>query len=320
MKSGPRIASILFTDIVGSTEHMARLGPSESATARGRHFSGIRGALAVHRGHEVKTMGDGFMASFDSAGDAVSCAITMQRAIARDNEQRGAEDRVGLRIGLSADEVSVESDDFFGMPVVEASRLCGVARGGQILLTDVVRMLLGWGGLHEIEPLAPVQLKGIPQPVSVCQANWDAEGDSSLRVALAEDNVLLREGIVRVLEGEDMDVVLQVDNADDLMAGLKAARPHVALMDVRMPPTHTTEGLVAATTIRSEYPEIGVLVLSAEIQPRAARRLLDEGTDGIGYLLKERVGDIAELTTAIRTVASGGSAIDPAVVAKLGVA
>ena len=101
---------------------------------------------------------------------------------------------------------------------------------------------------------------------------------------------------------------------------MPATRPHVVLMDVRMPPTHTTEGLIGRATIRAEHPEIGVLVLSAEVQPHAARRLLDDGTDGVGYLLKERIGDVAELIAAIRTVASGGSAIDPAVVARLAAA
>jgi class 3 adenylate cyclase/CheY-like chemotaxis protein len=316
MRTTTRTVTVLFTDIVGSTDLMARLGASSAEGLRARHFSSIRGALAVHRGSEVKTLGDGFMAIFESAGDALGCAVTMQRAVTRDNDHR-EDGGFGMRVGLSAGEVTQDGDDFFGMPVVEASRLCGAAEGGQVLISDVVRLLVGWGGMHQIEPLAPIELKGIPQPLSICQVNWDAEGDSALRVAIAEDAVLLREGIARVLESEGIEVVLQTDNADALLAGLAATRPHVALMDVRMPPTHTTEGLLAAARIRAEHPEIGVLVLSAEVQPRAARRLLDDGTDGVGYLLKERVGDVAELTAAIRTVASGGSAIDPAVVARL---
>ena len=316
MGATTRTITALFTDVVGSTDLMARLGSKAAESMRARHFSSIRGALAVHRGREVKTLGDGFMAIFESAGDGLACAVTMQRAVIRDNGQRD-DGGLGMRVGLSAGEVTQEGDDFFGMPVVEASRLCAAAQGGQILASDVVRMLVGWGGMHHLEPLAPLELKGIPEPVSVCQVNWDGDGDSALRVAIADDAVLLREGIARVLESEGIEVVLQTDNADALLAGLSATRPHVALMDVRMPPTHTTEGLTAAARIRAEHPEIGVLVLSAEVQPQAARRLLDGGTDGVGYLLKERVGDIAELTAAIRTVASGGSAIDPAVVARL---
>jgi class 3 adenylate cyclase/CheY-like chemotaxis protein len=316
VRTTTRTVTVLFTDIVGSTDLMARLGTSAAEGLRARHFSSIRGALAVHRGSEVKTLGDGFMAIFESAGDALGCAVTMQRAVARDNGNR-EDGGFGMRVGLSAGEVTQEGGDFFGMPVVEASRLCAEATGGQVLISDVVRLLVGWSGMHQIEPLAPIELKGIPQPVGVCEVNWDDEGDSALRVAIAEDAVLLREGIAHVLESEGIEVVLQTNNADALLAGLGATRPHVALMDVRMPPTHTTEGLVAAARIRMDHPEIGVLVLSAEVQPHAARRLLDDGTDGVGYLLKERVGDVGELTAAIRTVASGGSAIDPAVVARL---
>jgi class 3 adenylate cyclase/CheY-like chemotaxis protein len=315
MQTTTRTVTVLFTDVVGSTDLMARLGASAAESLRARHFSSLRGALAVHRGQEVKTLGDGFMATFESAADGLACAVTMQRAVTGDVRQR--EGGLGMRVGLSAGEVTKQDNDYFGLPVVEASRVCNAAESGQILASDVVRLLVGWSGMHRLEPLAPMELKGIPEPLPVCQVDWDPVGDSSLRVAIAEDAVLLREGIARVLESEGIEVVLQTDNAEALIAGIPGTRPHVALMDVRMPPTHTTEGLIAATRIRAEYPEIGVLVLSAEVQAQAARRLLDDGTDGVGYLLKERVADVAELTAAIRAVASGGSAIDPAVVAKL---
>lgn len=145
-------------------------------------------------------------------------------------------------------------------------------------------------------------------------------GDAALRVALAEDSVLLRQGVVSVLEAEGIDVVLEASDADTLLAGLPAARPHVVVLDVRMPPTHTDEGLVAAERIRAEHADIGVLVLSASVHPGAAKRLLDGATDGVGYMLKERVADLKELTAAIRTIASSGSAIDPEVVSRLAAA
>jgi DNA-binding NarL/FixJ family response regulator len=130
--------------------------------------------------------------------------------------------------------------------------------------------------------------------------------------------VLLRQGIATALEAEGMDVVLQASDAQSLLEGLIGARPHVVVLDVRMPPTHTTEGLDAAEVIRSEHPATAVLVLSAAVQAGAARRLLSGKTEGIGYQLKDRVGDIAELSAAIRALASGGSAIDPEVIARLG--
>lgn len=315
MQTATRTVTVLFTDVVSSTGLMARLGSSAAESLRARHFATIRGALAVHRGTEIKTLGDGFMAIFGSAADGLACAVTMQRAVTGDIHQR--ESGIQMRVGLSAGEVSHDRDDYFGLPVVEASRLCAEAKAGEVLTSEVVRMLVGWSGMHRLEPLAPVELKGIPEPVAICRVDWDAEGEAALRVAIAEDAALLREGIARVLEGEGIDVVLQADNADALLAGIPATRPHVAVMDVRMPPTHTTEGLIAAARIRAEHPEVGVLVLSAEVQPQAARRLLEEGTEGVGYLLKERVADVGELTAAIRAVASGGSAIDPGVVARL---
>jgi class 3 adenylate cyclase/ActR/RegA family two-component response regulator len=311
-----RTATVLFTDIVGSTELMARLGPEAAEEVRGRHFTAIRGALAVHRGNEVKTLGDGFMASFDSSGDALACAVTMQRAVTRENEIRGDGD-LGMRIGVSAGEVTEEEGDYFGMPVVQASRLCDEAGPGQILASDVIRLLVGDGGIHRLRPIGNLVLKGVPEPVPACELDWEPDEQFALRVALAEDSALLRQGIAQVLEAEGFEVVLQAEDAGQLIEGLPAARPHVVVVDVRMPPTHTTEGLDAAEKIRSEYPETGVLVLSATVEAEAARRLLNGGTEGVGYMLKDRVSDIAELGAAIRTLASGGSVIDPNVIQRL---
>jgi serine/threonine-protein kinase len=147
--------------------------------------------------------------------------------------------------------------------------------------------------------------------------DWDPGEEFALRVALADDSVLLREGIASVLKAAGIDVVLQASDAETVERSLVTLRPHVVILDVRRPPTPTTEGLQAAERIRAEHPDIGVLVLSAWVDPDAARRLLANATDGIGYLLKDRVGDIDQLTAAIRAVASGGSAIDPEVIERL---
>jgi len=129
--------------------------------------------------------------------------------------------------------------------------------------------------------------------------------------------VLLREGIARLLETEGFAVVGQVDNADDLVRRVGFAKPDVAIVDIRMPPTHTDEGLQAAKRIRERYPSVGVLVLSQYVEPAYAKALLEVRTDGVGYLLKDRVSDVAEFTDAVRRVAAGGSALDPAVVSQL---
>jgi class 3 adenylate cyclase/ActR/RegA family two-component response regulator len=319
MRGTTRTVTTLFTDIVGSTELAASLEASSADRLRGRHFAGLRSALAVHRGREVKTLGDGFMAIFDSATDGLACAVTMQRGVARENETRG-ETMLSMRVGLSTGEVTEEDGDYFGVPVIEASRLCAAAGPAQILTTELVQMLVGGGGIHRLTPIGPMTLKGLPTPVSAFEVEWDAEEDFALRVALADDSVLLRQGVAQVLEAEGLEVVLQTSDAETLLEQLPAVRAHVAVLDVRMPPTHTTEGLDAAERIREEHPDVGVVVLSAEVHASAARRLLGGGTNGVGYLLKERVADAAELTAAIRTVASGGSAIDPAVVEQLSTA
>lgn len=142
-----------------------------------------------------------------------------------------------------------------------------------------------------------------------------------MRVAVADDAVLFREGLSRLLVDAGFDVVGQAANADELLTVIRGAPsdrlPDVAIVDIRMPPSHTTEGLVAAKIIRAEHPEIGVLVLSQYIETEHAIDLLGDGSGGTGYLLKDRVSDLEEFRDAVRRVGEGGSAIDPEVIAQL---
>jgi DNA-binding NarL/FixJ family response regulator len=138
-----------------------------------------------------------------------------------------------------------------------------------------------------------------------------------VRVVVADDSVLLREGIVRLLERDGFEVVAQAGDGEDLLRKVRAHRPDVAVTDIRMPPTFRDEGLRAALEIRTELPEIGVLVLSQYLDPGYAVQLLEEGADGIGYLLKDRVTDVDAFLGAVRRVAAGGSALDPQVVQDL---
>ncbi|HJS27403.1 MAG TPA: response regulator transcription factor [Actinomycetota bacterium] len=142
-----------------------------------------------------------------------------------------------------------------------------------------------------------------------------------MRVAVADDAVLFREGLARVLSDAGFDLVGQAANADELLAiirdGPANRLPDVAVVDIRMPPSHTTEGLVAAKTIRAEHPEIGVLVLSQYIETDHAMDLLGDGSGGTGYLLKDRVTDLDGFSDAVRRVGEGGSAVDPEVIAQL---
>jgi DNA-binding NarL/FixJ family response regulator len=138
-----------------------------------------------------------------------------------------------------------------------------------------------------------------------------------VRIAIADDSMLTREGLRHLLTGQGHDVVGQTDNADDLVSIVDAARPDTVVVDIRMPPTHTDEGLVAARHIRAAYPGIGVLVLSQYVEPGYAMRLIEDRPEGAGYLLKDRVFDVAVLIDALRRVADGETVVDPTIVARL---
>jgi DNA-binding NarL/FixJ family response regulator len=138
-----------------------------------------------------------------------------------------------------------------------------------------------------------------------------------VRVVIADDSVLLREGAVRILEEAGIEVVGQAGDADDLLRKVRAHRPDVAIVDIRMPPNNVDEGLVAAETLRAELPEIGVLVLSQYVEESYAQRLMSAGTEGVGYLLKDRVADIDRFVDGVRRVAEGGSVLDPEVVSQM---
>jgi len=138
-----------------------------------------------------------------------------------------------------------------------------------------------------------------------------------VRVVVADDAVLLREGLARLLREAGFEVAGLAADAAELLELVGRTRPDVAIVDIRMPPTHTDEGLQAAKAIRKRWPGIGILVLSQHVHASYALELLSAGTEGVGYLLKERVSDLAELTSSVQRVGAGGSVLDPAVVSQL---
>jgi DNA-binding NarL/FixJ family response regulator len=138
-----------------------------------------------------------------------------------------------------------------------------------------------------------------------------------VRVVIGEDSVLLREGIARLLEREGIEVVGQAGDAEDVLRKVRAHKPDLLIVDIRMPPGNLDDGLRAARTIRSELPDVRVLVLSQYVEEGYAADLLGGGTEGVGYLLKDRVSDVDRFVDAVRRVAAGGSALDPEVVAHL---
>ena len=138
-----------------------------------------------------------------------------------------------------------------------------------------------------------------------------------MRVVVADDAVILREGLARLLAEGGFEVAGLAADADELFALVERCRPDVAIVDIRMPPTHTDEGLRAAAEIRRRWPRTGILVLSQHVRASYALELLSDGTERVGYLLKERVSDLGELTAGVRRVGEGGSVVDPSVVAQL---
>ncbi len=138
-----------------------------------------------------------------------------------------------------------------------------------------------------------------------------------MRVAIAEDSVLLREGLARLLDDAGFDVVAQCADADDLLLKVRSYSPDVAIVDIRLPPTHNDEGLRAALEIRSKHPGVAVLVLSQYVELGLAMKLLADSAEGVGYLLKDRISDVNEFVAALRRVGDGGSALDPIIVTTL---
>jgi class 3 adenylate cyclase/tetratricopeptide (TPR) repeat protein len=175
--SNTQTVTVLFTDIVGSTERASHLGPDEADRVRQSHFSLLRKALASGDGTEVKNLGDGLMAVFGSPSGAVGCAVAMQQAIEQDN--RRSLEPLGLRVGMSCGETTIDDGDYFGDPVVEASRICALCEGGQILAAESVRTMAGRRCAHPLSVIGDTELKGLPDPVTLCEVGWVPETTTS---------------------------------------------------------------------------------------------------------------------------------------------
>ena len=176
-------ATILFTDLAGSTRMRAQLGDEQADAVRREHDRRIRDVLAVHGGREVKTLGDGFLVAFESAGAAVACAVDAQRAI--DRQTGGGATALGLRVGVGAGDVGWEDGDVFGTPVVEAQRLCAAAAAGEILIADTVRMLAGSSLEVAVEDAGELALRGLERPVRAWRVRWVPQRTVAVPLAAA---------------------------------------------------------------------------------------------------------------------------------------
>jgi class 3 adenylate cyclase len=164
-------ATVLFSDLVESTRLLSQLGEAAFDAVRRAHFEALRHAIERTGGEQVKTLGDGVLAIFGSAADAVACAVAMQQAV--DGQAQRAGIPLAIRVGLASGDVSFEEDDVFGTPVVAAARLVAAARPGQILATAVVRMVAGGRTGAAFSDRGLLQLKGLPEPVAACEVTWE---------------------------------------------------------------------------------------------------------------------------------------------------
>ena len=315
--------TLMFTDLEGSTNLIRKLG-DRYGDLLADHRRLLREVVEGHGGREVDTSGDGSFIAFPSARDGVAAAVAAQQAMAGHDWPDDAP--VLTRMALHTGEPRSSEEGYHGMGVHLAARLCQVGRGGQILLSQSTRAVVAddLPSGTSVRDLGEWSLKDFDRPVAVFEVVVEGLGSqpdpglpAAVRVVVADDSVLLREGIVRLLEQAGFDVVGQADNPDDLVRRVGFSKPDVAIIDIRMPPTHTDEGLQAAGRIRERYPQVGVLVLSQYVEAEYATALLGERTEGTGYLLKDTVANVDEFTDAVRRVAAGGSALDPAVVAML---
>jgi DNA-binding NarL/FixJ family response regulator/class 3 adenylate cyclase len=316
--------TFLFADVEGSTA--LQQDPTLDYAAAIGHLRGLlRNALRANDGAESDAVGDEFVAAFSEARAAARAAFETQRAL-RDTEWPNG-GQVRVRIGLHTGTPMLGDEGYTGIDVVRASRIANAGHGGQIVVsTETLEQLDEIQsrdlGAHRLEGLArPERLHqlladDLPRDFPPLRNTISMLG-SGVSVVLADDTVLLREGIARLLRDAGFQVVAQSDNADDLLRHVGIHKPTVAIVDIRMPPSHTDEGLRAAREIRTRFPATGVLVLSQYVEAAYAMDLFSETTEGLGYLLKDRVADVDEFASAVRRVAEGGSALDPAVVSEL---
>jgi DNA-binding NarL/FixJ family response regulator/class 3 adenylate cyclase len=316
--------TLVFTDVESSTLLVQRLGDGY-AQVLNDHRRLLLDAVDASEGRVVDHRGDEFFLAFGDARQAAESVVALQQALARHDWPDGVDLRV--RVGMHTGEPALRDEGYFGLDVHRAARICQAGSGGQVLVShqtcqelDAKSELIDLGdhelpGLPDLERLYQLNVPGLPTefpPLSTAR-----KGFRGMRVVLADDSVLLREGIARLLEDAGFEVVAQSGTAEDLLRHVGMHKPDVALIDIRMPPSQTDEGLRAAQQIRERWPECGVLVLSQYVEPAYAMELLGENAEGVGYLLKDRVSDVDEFAAAVRRVGEGGSALDPAVVSQL---
>lgn len=272
--------TVLFTDVVASTEMMARLGDDAGERLLIEHFVRLRDIVAANGGHEVKRTGDGLMAVFNSAVSAVECAVDMQQRIEWQNRSTDGAP-VALRVGLHAGEAIPTEGDYYGVAVVVARRLCDAARAGEILASQLVIGLVGSRPDLHLRPVGELELKGIAGPVVATAVEWpplaDVPVDEQGRILVVDDqeaNVMLLEKILQ--RGRFTELRTTTDARQALPLFL-SFRPDLLLLDLHMP---HLDGFAVMEQIRRRVPAddyVPILVLTADVTPEAKQRALAAG-------------------------------------------
>lgn len=320
------INTFMIADIRGYTSFTQEHGDAAAAMLAGTFASVCREVVQAHGGTLLELRGDESLCLFRSARAAVAAAVELQD----DFVKRAVDDPdtpLLVGIGLDVGEALSVEGGYRGGALNLAARLCSRAGPGEILASNTVVHLAGSLPGITYERRGEVRLKGLRDPVPMIRVTGSDDAMAKLvgatvvtramRVALADDSVLLREGIARLLTESGFKITSAASDAEELLSQVRNDRPDVAIVDIRMPPTFTDEGLRAAHTIRAEMPEVAVLLLSQHVETDFAVELVSGGAGRLGYLLKDRVSNIQEFTDAVRRVGAGGSVIDPEVVSRL---
>ncbi len=315
-----RVLTLVFTDVEGSTRFLREVGDDPYADILDAQRKAFRTVFESEHGREVSAEGDSLFFAFESASAAVRASVAALSSLRAQPWPAGRNPRV--RVGIHMGEVTQTGSELQGLAVHQAARICEAARGGQILASRAVADIaarrlpddfslvdVGNTRLKGLEPMRLVEVRHR----GLVDEEPSAE-DGPIRVIFAEDNYLVREGTAALLaEVKEIRLIAVVEDLDGLLRAVAEQPPDVVLTDIRMPPTHTTEGIQAATRIRAEHPDVAVVLISQYIEYEYVRELLESGASKIGYLLKERVRAVDELVDALRTVCAGGLVLDPKV-------
>ncbi len=323
--NGGAIRTFMIADVRGYTSYTQTYGDQAAGRLAAEFARITRDVVESGSGELLELRGDEALTVFGSARDAIRAASVLQERFVSE-AVRDADMPLLVGIGIDVGEAVPVEGGYRGGALNLAARLCSLAAPGEILASTIATHLAGPLDGIEYQDRGETRLKGLRDSVPVMRIRPVDDpttrlsalaSPGAMRVAVADDSVLLREGVVRVLKESGFQVTAQAGNGEDLVAAVALDPPDVVVTDIRMPPTYTDEGLSAAHRIRERFPQVAVLLLSQYVETDFALELVAAGAARLGYLLKDRVANVQEFTDAVRRVGAGGSVIDPEVVSRL---